>query len=161
MEKKKRSYKWMIWSMVATSLVAIGLIIFILIYEAGYQDNLKAYEHSIENLSEVSRVLEFSEYSGTESYFVAIVERVDEEEYVYFVKDGIVEHQVPVGDLITADEARQIAVEVADSQQIMDTKLGLHEEAPIYEVRLRTAQGVQYVIIDGLTMEIVLNFTLD
>ena len=161
MKNKKKTYKWIIWSFVAAFLGMIGLVIFILIYAAGYQDSLRAYKRSVENLEEVNQVLEFSEYAGLETYFVAIVERIDDEQYVYFVNDGIVAYQFPVDDLITIETARGVAVDATESQRIIGTQLGIYEETPIYEVRIKTPEGMDYVFVDAMTRDIMLHFTLD
>jgi len=160
-KKKKINYKWLKWSVLGAIAVVIALGIMLLIYVAGHQDNLSSYQQSIENLVEVDQVLDFSHYTGQEAYFVARIQRTDGEQYYYFVKDDIVAHQVLVADVITADIAQSVAMESVGSGSILSHQLGIYHDKPIYEVKLRTNEGTDYVIINALTMEIVFQFTLN
>jgi len=158
MNSKKKNFKWLIWSTVGVGVVALALFVFMLMYVASYQDNFRSFERSIQNLPEVAEVLEFSRFTGTDEYFVAKVRRTDEETYYYFIKDEIVAHQFPSHEFITMEEAQSIALSVTESRTLVTKSLGMYFEDPIYEFKFRVNQGVEYVIINAITGEVILQF---
>lgn len=119
------------------------------------------YQKSLTNLPEVNQVLEISEYSGTESYYVAKVVLTTNQEYYYFIKDNIVEYSYPVDELITSNQAAQEALKTIGEGTVTHYYLGIYEQNPVYEVSISSINGEEYVIVDAKNGEVLLQFVVN
>jgi len=153
MKIARRILLWMFF--ILTPIIVYGL--FLWGYASGELDNLEAYARSLEGHNEVESVLEISRFSGKEFYIVARVALVDESEFYYFISDEQVSKYLDAADVIGSQAAKNLAANVATGE-ILDVQLGLYLEDPIYEVKMRDADDVHYVIVHALTGDIILYF---
>lgn len=153
--KEKKTLRWILWSIIGTLMLLITFVTFLFLYAEGHVESLRTYQRSIENLPEVREVLEVSRFVGLEEYIVAEVELTNGDRYYYFVKEGLVEGQVAVGDLISRHEAAEVALTLLENNTVRQIHLGIHQDDIIYEVRL---SGAYHVIIDARTGAVLFYF---
>lgn len=113
---------------------------------------------NIANLPEVESVLAVSEFVGADTYLVAKVRVVGGEEHVYFIQDNLVVSQLPLASLRSPETVME---EIFGTTNIVRHTLGRFEGAVIYELVANTAAGVNYVIADAVSGEILLSFVVD
>ena len=153
--------KWLKRIVLAIIVVILSSVLILFSYVFGHEKGLMDYQKSLAQLPEVERVLEIAEYNGTESYYVAKVLLTNESEYYYFIKENVVEYNIPVEELITGEEAANRAVSFAESGTVKHYYLGLENQKPIYEVMLSAEKGEQYLVIDARTGDLVSHFMID
>lgn len=155
-KKNKRLRRIILFIMVIIASVLIMLASYVL----QQNKHLMTYQKSLAKLPEVDQVLEISEYSGMESYYVAKVLLTTDLEYYYFIKDDIVEYSYPVTDLMTAQQAVKQAL-ASHQGTVTHYYLGIYDEKPVYEVEISSTRGEEYVIVDAQSGDIVLQFVIN
>lgn len=153
--------KWLKRIVLSIIVVILSSLLILFSYVLGHEKSLMDYQESLAQLPEVERVVEIAEYNGTESYYVAKVLLVNEDEHYYFIKENVVEYNIPVEELITGGEAANRALSFAGSGTVKHYYLGLENKKPIYEVMLSAEKGEQYLMIDAKTGELISHFIID
>lgn len=158
MKKKNKRLKR---SLLLIIVIVTSSILILASYVLQYNKQLMTYQKSLTNLPEVNQVLEISEYSGTESYYVAKVVLTTNQEYYYFIKDNIVEYSYRVDELITSNQAAEKALKTIGKGTVTHYYLGIYEQNPVYEVSISSTNGEEYVIVDAKNGEVVLQFIVN
>lgn len=154
-KKTLTKWKWFLGSGVIIIVLALTSVLF---YVRQHERRLMGYARSLENLPEIQEVVSIRESSGTASYIVARVMRVDGEEFIYFVADDVVVEQVAATKLLSAEAA---ANGIFGTYEIVSSTLSRYQNRIVYELVANTALGVNYVLVDAMTGDSILSFVID
>ena len=157
MYQRKKINKWLVGIFGFVTATAIFLL-FVLLYTHQFENQLLAYARSLANLPEVEEVLAVSEFTGSKRYIVARVRLIGGEEHMYFVHDDVVATQIPVTELI---EVESVMMEVFGTTDIVRYSLGRHGGDIVYELVANTPEGVNYVVANALSGQVVMSFILE
>jgi len=156
----KKKIKWII---IGISVVIIAVLIYagaLVRYADREMGILNIYNASLEVLPEVDSVRFIHRFSGLESYVVALVELSNNQEAYFFVRDGVVQHYIEKSELITEAQAMSVALDLIVGGEIHDTQLGIIDDTPIFEVQIALNNDVYYVVINAVSGNVIMNFSL-
>lgn len=131
----------------------IGLAVFLVMIILGsillYRRSIGIYNESQEQsyayaLEETPIVepTEFYWYNGNETYFTVIGKSEQEETLVALINQGTGEvTTLPAEGLLSKQEAVQLTREARNPDKILEARIGMHNDEPIWEVSYRNEKG--------------------
>jgi len=155
-----KKIKWILLGFVAIAIIVGTYVVSLVRYAETEVTALNNYATSISARPEVVSVQSIHRFNGLESYIVANVEHESGQDVYFFVRDGSVQYYFIASELINEHEANVIAQSLVRNGEIINTKLGILEETPIYEVQIEYEDAVHYIVIDAQTSEVIMNFYL-
>lgn len=146
--------------------IIIGLVIIMSIlivgatflYQQSNQSYARAKADTIDYVAErttLSRVNDFYWYNGTETYLTITGENEDGEERLYIVQQAGGEiTSLSAESGLSEQEAIQLTVEARQPSRILNARIGMIDENPVWEVTYRNDNDrLGYYVIDLRTGE--------
>lgn len=155
-----KKIKWIILIILSIGIILLTYAMTLLRYAETEVEALERYRLSLASLPEVEEVREVHRFNGLESYIVASIVLERGYDVYYFVFDDTVQHFFFASDLITEEEALQIAMSLIREAEMKRIILGILNEMPIFEVQMELEDEIHYIVINALTGSVVMNFQI-
>ncbi|GEK90617.1 cell wall elongation regulator TseB-like domain-containing protein [Alkalibacterium kapii] len=137
------------------SVIIVGAIY---VYQTAHAPYAQAEQETITFLKErtdLNDVKDFYWYNGEKTTFTVRGSNESDEEKYYIVKpDGGTVITLDVAETLSEQNARKMATDATDLKRILDAKIGLMEDTPVWEVTYKNENDrLGYYIIDLKTGE--------
>jgi uncharacterized protein YpmB len=106
-----------------------------------------------ETNANIQKVQDFYWYNGSETYFtLAGIDDNNEELYVIIKKDGGETTILNTAEVITESEAKSITQADKNPERILEARLGIENEEPVWEVTYKNANDtIGYYLISAIS----------
>ena len=106
-----------------------------------------------EENANIQKVQDFYWYNGSETYFtLAGIDDNNEELYVIIKKDGGETTILNTAEVITESEAKSITQADKNPERILEARLGMENEEPVWEVTYKNANDtICYYLISAIS----------
>lgn len=126
------------------------------IFYRAQQPMIQAQKEAIviaEKEANIQEVEDFYWYNGSETYFtVAGTDNKDEELYVIIKKSGGSTTILKTAEVVTESEAKSITQADKAPNDILEARLGIENEEPVWEVTYKNENGtIGYYLISALS----------
>ena len=155
-----KKIKWILLGIVAASIIIVAYVISLVRYAEVEVTALNNYAVSLSEFPYVASVQWVQRFNGLESYIVASVEHTSGQDVYFFVREGVVQHYFFSSHLIDETQANEIAQNLVQNGEIINTQLGILREIPIFEVQIEYEDAIHYIVINARTREVWMDFEI-